>query len=519
MLNPPLISFHKGHGTHGEEHVHEGIQTLDSGFISIGHTQDEPDEETSDILIIKTDVSGNESWRKKIGNLGEWDVGIAIAESHDSFYAVGGKSQAGTQKPVIIKLTKDGKILWEKIFNSPEAGMLRGIDINNKGDIIVTGFHGGAEEGFVFLSEDTTGFAALINPSGKTIWENDYKQIPQGTKILSTANNGYAILSTVWNEEDTTPGDNAAILKISDQGEEQWINYYGGGNNQAFDFEFIPDTGYVIAGHTNSIEAVNWDGIMTKVDLDGNIIWRTVVGQPRGYDPKFIHDEFYGIVIDEDGSYVMAGGTGDETDAYEEGGHPSGSSGEWKAYLVKINPDGETVWEAVYGDSDQGHNAAEFLDTTNDGGYILFNDSDTVSISNKKPNNFGLMKLLTASDIVDPITTGEPTSTAPLEISAPKKYKKKFADIITDFNPAVDTLEIDVDSFDINRDGQIIFGVGRNKKQVKKLAKKDFDFLYDQKKGRLYFNENGSDKGFGEGGIIAILKGAPEVTNINLSFI
>ena len=59
-----------------------------------------------------------------------------------------------------------------------------------------------------------------------------------------------------------------------------------------------------------------------------------------------------------------------------------------------------------------------------------------------------------------------------------------------------------------------------NKKEVKKvLAKQDFDFLYDEKKGGLYFNENGADKGFGDGGIIAILKGAPDLTSGNLEFI
>ena len=60
------------------------------------------------------------------------------------------------------------------------------------------------------------------------------------------------------------------------------------------------------------------------------------------------------------------------------------------------------------------------------------------------------------------------------------------------------------------------FAVGKNKKKVKKkLAKQDFDFLYDKKKGWLYFNENGADKGFGDGGIIAILKGTPELTSGN----
>ena len=63
------------------------------------------------------------------------------------------------------------------------------------------------------------------------------------------------------------------------------------------------------------------------------------------------------------------------------------------------------------------------------------------------------------------------------------------------------------------------FAAVKNKKEVKtKLAKQDFDFLYDHKKGGLYFNENGADKGFGDGGIIAILKGAPDLTINNLDF-
>ena len=105
-----------------------------------------------------------------------------------------------------------------------------------------------------------------------------------------------------------------------------------------------------------------------------------------------------------------------------------------------------------------------------------------------------------------------------ITITAPSKFNKKSADKITNFNPSTDTLEINTDSFGI--DSSATFTAGKNKKVVKKkLAKQDFDFLYDEKKGGLYFNENGSDKGFGEGGIIAILKGAPDLTASNLEFI
>ena len=103
-------------------------------------------------------------------------------------------------------------------------------------------------------------------------------------------------------------------------------------------------------------------------------------------------------------------------------------------------------------------------------------------------------------------------------ISIPKKFKIKAIDKVTNFNPSTDTLKIDTDSFGI--DSSATFAAGKNKKVVKKkLAKQDFDFLYDEKKGGLYFNENGADKGFGNGGIIAILKGAPDLSADNLEFI
>jgi len=104
------------------------------------------------------------------------------------------------------------------------------------------------------------------------------------------------------------------------------------------------------------------------------------------------------------------------------------------------------------------------------------------------------------------------------KISGPKKFNKQSVDKITNFNPSVDTLEIDSNSFGI--DISAAFAAGKNKNIVKKkLAKQDFDFLYDEKKGGLYFNENGADKGFGEGGIVTILKGSPDLTSGNLEFI
>ena len=48
-------------------------------------------------------------------------------------------------------------------------------------------------------------------------------------------------------------------------------------------------------------------------------------------------------------------------------------------------------------------------------------------------------------------------------------------------------------------------------KTIKYLAKIKDDFVCDEKKDLLYFNENGKQKGWGDGGLFAILQGAPEL--------
>ena len=103
-----------------------------------------------------------------------------------------------------------------------------------------------------------------------------------------------------------------------------------------------------------------------------------------------------------------------------------------------------------------------------------------------------------------------------INLRSPQKFKRKFADTIIDFNPSKDTLEINPGSFGIR--GPAKFRAAKNMKRLRKLAKREFDFLYDQNSGGLYFNENGSDKGFGDGGIVAILMGSPDLNASNLNF-
>ena len=94
---------------------------------------------------------------------------------------------------------------------------------------------------------------------------------------------------------------------------------------------------------------MNWDFYLLKINGEGKEEWYKTFGQPRGYDPKWIHDEAYGVRQTPDGGYVIVGGTGDEFE-YSEKGHPRGSSNIWQVYLVKTDGEGNMeVGPNVYG--------------------------------------------------------------------------------------------------------------------------------------------------------------------------
>ena len=86
----------------------------------------------------------------------------------------------------------------------------------------------------------------------------------------------------------------------------------------------------------------------------------------------------------------------------------------------------------------------------------------------------------------------------------------KNADLITDFDPSSQRLEIDVQSFGAESDAS--FAISRAKRW-KAAAKLDADFVYHQRFGKLYFNPNGSNKRWGAGGLFAVLEGNPVLTS------
>ena len=62
------------------------------------------------------------------------------------------------------------------------------------------------------------------------------------------------------------------------------------------------------------------------------------------------------------------------------------------------------------------------------------------------------------------------------------------------------------------------FAIASSKKELKQLMKSDADVVYDERKGKLFLNDNGTAKGWGAkkvGGLVAKFKGKPELSADN----
>ena len=92
----------------------------------------------------------------------------------------------------------------------------------------------------------------------------------------------------------------------------------------------------------------------------------------------------------------------------------------------------------------------------------------------------------------------------------PGEFGRKNADVITDFNPNEgDIVTIASEAFDgVSR---IRFKSVTGKKEAKRMGQSSKNFIYDEKKGMLYYDENGKKNGWGDGGEFVKLTGAPEI--------
>jgi hypothetical protein len=171
----------------------------------------------------------------------------------------------------------------------------------------------------------------------------------RGINLLQTADGGYAIVG--YTSSGDAIGEDVYLVRINSQGELLWSQTYGGeGEDNGWELLETEGGGFIVVGFTNSYGAGGMDIYLFETNSMGELLWERTIGGPQ--------DEYgWSMAPTTDGGYVIGG----QTESF--------GAGDKDGYLVRVNAQGEEIWNQTYGGP--GEDRLFSVDQSADSGFVL----------------------------------------------------------------------------------------------------------------------------------------------------
>lgn len=260
------IQWSKTYGQGSNDYANHIQQTLDGGYIIGGRTDFGGND---DVLVIKTDSLGNVLWCYTYPvDVANQDGLSTIKQTTDNGYIINGFTVVGMYPCILnIKIDSAGTLQWYKTYgaSTTNVAFAQNIEITNDGGYISSGTCNYSSTSF-----SGTPFLLKTDSLGTVIWSKAYSGLSGGSSVEILSDGGYLLTGR---KGYTTPTITACIflMKVDSSGIFQWNNTFGGvAEEQAISVKKCNSDGYIIAGHTKSFGATNYDIYIIKTDSSGN---------------------------------------------------------------------------------------------------------------------------------------------------------------------------------------------------------------------------------------------------------
>lgn len=248
-----------------------------------------------------------------------------------------------------------------------------------------------------------------------------------GNDLLQTPDTGYLLLCT---SNSFSGSSDIYLLKVDKLGAYEWQHTYGGTEIEgACKIKYTQDGNIAMAGHTSSYLNSTYDFYLVKATMNGDTIWTKHYGTNEW-------DFANSMDTCSDGGFILAGKTYDTGNAYSDmliiktdadgleqwrkkiGGNkddvansiiaiPDGylicgttesiGAGEKDIYVVKIDLNGDFVWEKTLGGSENDEGESIIMDNANN---ELIVGGNTKSFGIPDYFNFYLQKLSLTGNVL-----------------------------------------------------------------------------------------------------------------------
>jgi hypothetical protein len=321
-------------------------KTSDNGYILAGRP----------FALIKTNAQGDTLWTKKSATGVE--TVYCIRQTSDGGYIGSGSyynSSSNEEDALLIKTDSLGNVLWANkyggIYNDDAFTVQQTFD----GGYVMLG----SSASFGTGNTDFDVYMIKTDANGDTLWTRLFggTLADNGLSIQQTPDSGYIIAG--YTESFGAGQSDIYLLKTDVNGNLEWSHTYGGAEADAgWSVRTTSEGGYIICGTTHSSVENNYGDIcLIRTNSLGNPILNRAYGGLAGTEQGYYAEET------ADGGIIAIGET------YSVG------AGHSDCYLFKIDFNGLVEWSRTYGGSEFEH--AYSLVQANDGGFAFVGTSNT----------------------------------------------------------------------------------------------------------------------------------------------
>lgn len=265
----------------------------------------------------------------------------------------------------MVKLNSNYEIVWSRVMGGTWYDAAIDAIATADGGYIVTGYTQSNANGDVGTNNGKTDWWIIkLNSKGETVWTKMLGGMYDdfANKMAATADGGFIIAGQTSDKIGYT---DVMVVKFTGDGNVEWQKTYGGsGNDEAYGVSVAANGSIYLAATTSSSNSGDVgsgygksDYLVIKLNANGDKVWIKVFG---GSD----YDSPDAIAATGDGGAIITG-----TAYSNQSGHVGTSHGKGDVWVVKVNANGEMMWNSLLGGSDYDNSSA--IAVTADGGYLI----------------------------------------------------------------------------------------------------------------------------------------------------
>ena len=252
--------WQKVFGGNNDDEAFDVVGTGNGGALIVGYSESFG-HGSKDIYVLFIDKNGKEIWSKFLGGE-EDDVAYSIALGKDGFYIAGYTESfgAGGQDFFLLKYNLKGKLQYTKVYGGDDDDVFKSVVATKDGGCAVAGF----TKSFDAKRKDID--IIRFSKNGKMLWHKIYgfKSKEWANSITTTKEGGFLVVGTT---KSFGFGDyDFYMLELNKKGSSKWANVYGGGDKDiAHKVISLKDGSYLVVGETESFGNGDYDFMEIKL--------------------------------------------------------------------------------------------------------------------------------------------------------------------------------------------------------------------------------------------------------------